>query len=80
MTQESGGRTNRERYEALTGRRIVGGGRTEGQEPQTGSNNGMSREGVLDPVQTTEMPVRVSTGFLVQTREESGRASGLSDW
>ena len=30
--------------------------------------------------QTNEMPMRVSSGFLVQMREGSGRANGLSGW
>ena len=69
---------NQEGYGGLAGRGIAGGGRTEAQEPQAG-NGCITRERFLDPVQTNEILGRVSTGFLVQMREESGRASGLSD-
>ena len=42
-------------------------------------NGCISTEGFLDPVQTNEMSVRVASEPLVQMREGSGRASGLSD-
>jgi hypothetical protein len=47
------------------------------QERRAG-NGCISREGFLDPFQTNEMPVRVSSGFLVPMREGSGRASAGS--
>ena len=62
----------------LAGRGIAGGGRTEAQEPQAG-NDCITRVSFVDPIQNNEILVRVSTGFLVQMREESGHASGLSD-
>lgn len=49
------------------------------RELQAG-NGSISRKGFLDPGQTNVMPVRESSGSLVQLMEGSCRASDRSDW